>query len=201
MFQRMNMRERALTSILILLICLHIYFCIYIIKQEETIKQLKSRYGLLELRYKLMIKELESSEKSSDTNTSIPPIIRQFSDKILIVVDTGFGWNYTVKLDPIKEWRVKLIVFRGGSNPHPYNLAYPYAPIAFFFIEDMGEEDADNYSDLIIRMNPIIVDDKPMMCIVFFSEGSFIKYVYYDGKLIYQSPYSNYGIIYLPLEE
>ena len=197
-----GLNDKAVAASLVaLLIIVASVEAAYIAELQRRVAMLTKKHDELLQSLRLATEELRWLE--TGVNQSIPPIIRQISDRITVVVDT-WSENFTVKLDPSKEWRVKLVVLRGGSNPHPECLAYPHAPIAFFLIEDMGEPDADNYRDLIIAMNPAIVDGEPIMYVVFFSEGAYIKYVYYDDKLIYKSydnhKYVYYGIAILPIE-
>jgi hypothetical protein len=132
---------------------------------------------------------------------SIPEEIANISRQMLISVIEPSGKNRTLFLNPY-EWYCKVIVFYGGTKPYPQDLAYPEAPIAFFFLEDIEDsEKADNWSDLIIRMNQIVEGGKSKMCVVFFGEGASQKLVYYKGQLIYHyrddDPTSNYGIVLL----
>jgi hypothetical protein len=141
----------------------------------------------------------------TQTSTSIPQEIKKISKNIHIIVTEPSGESRTLLLDP-NQWYCKITIFHGGSNPYNYDLAYPNAPIVFFFLEDIpDQEKADNWSDLIIRMNPVIVNGTKIMCVVFFAEGAYSKQVYYQNRLMHNytnnNELSNYGIAYLPLED
>jgi hypothetical protein len=130
----------------------------------------------------------------------IPQNVTKIAKKMHIVIVESETENRTVYLDPNQSY-CQVIVFRGGSNPFSGDLAYPNASIVFFFLEDIEDPDkADNYSDLIIRMNPIIGkgDGKLKMVVVFFAEGGYEKFVYYNNELLHhyndEDPTSNYGI-------
>lgn len=132
---------------------------------------------------------------------SIPEEIAKISKQMRVLVIEPSGKNRTLFLN-LNEWYCKVTVFYGGSNPYPHDLAYPNAPIAFFFLEDIEyPEKADNWSDLVIRMNPIVEEGKLKMCVVFFAEGASQKLVYYKNQLIHHyrddEPTSNYGIVLL----
>jgi len=132
---------------------------------------------------------------------SIPEEIAKISRQMRVVVTEPSGKNRTLFLNS-DEWYCKVTIFYGGGNPYPHDLAYPNAPIVFFFLEDIEDsEKADNWSDLIIRMNPVVEDGKSKMCVVFFAEGASEKLVYYKNRLIYhyrdEDPTSNYGIVLL----
>jgi len=116
--------------------------------------------------------------------------------------------NRTLYLD-INLWYCKYIIFYGGSNTHPQDLYPPGAQIAFFFLEDLNEPLADNYSDTIIRMNPVMDDGTLKMCCVFFCEGGYNKLIYYNDQLLHEyiwddtnktSYCTNYGIRLIDLE-
>jgi len=132
---------------------------------------------------------------------SIPEEIAKISRQMRVLVIEPSGKNRTLFLDPNK-WYCKVTVFYGGGNPYPHDLAYPNAPIVFFFLEDIEDsEKADNWSDLIVRMNPVLEDGRLKMCVVFFAEGASEKLVYHKDQLIHHyrddDPESNYGIVLL----
>lgn len=113
----------------------------------------------------------------------------EYIRKDIYIVVNKYGVNETLYLD-INQWYCKYAVFYGGSNPFPWDLAYPRAQIAFFFLEDLNQTLADNYSDTIIRMNPVngTIDDPSCgmkMCCVFFCEGSCEKFIYYKDMLLF----------------
>ena len=105
-----------------------------------------------------------------------------------------------------ERWYCKKHVFKGGNNPDPYDLAYPQADIVFLFFEDIEEESmADNFSDLIVRINPVIIDEELYVVVVFFAEGAYEKQVHYKNDLLYRytddNPESNYGIKLIRIKE
>jgi hypothetical protein len=66
-------------------------------------------------------------------------------------------------------------------------------------IEDIEDSTkADNYGDLIIRMNPIVENGTRKMVLVFYAEGGYDKFVYYKDQLLHHytdnDSTSNYGI-------
>ena len=98
-----------------------------------------------------------------------------------------------------RKWYCKSVQFVGGSNPEPCDLAIPRGPIHYYFFEDIQNKTmADNYSDLIIRMNHVIVEEELCVVVIFFGEGGYGKEVYFNDTLLYtyddMDPESNYGI-------
>jgi len=134
----------------------------------------------------------------------LPEEIANISQEIVVVVRESPAKNRTLHLD-LNQRYCKIAIHYGGNNPRSNDLAYPNDPIVFFFLEDLEDpEKADNYSDLIIRMNRVTEDGKLMMCIVFFAEGAYEKLVYYKNQLLHHyndtDPTSNYGIVLLEIE-
>lgn len=130
----------------------------------------------------------------------IPENVSKIAEDMRVVIIESETENRIAYLDPNQVY-CKVVVFHGGDNPNPWDLAYPNAPIVFFFLEDIEDPDkADNYSDFIVRMNPIIdeEDGKMKMVVVFFAEGGYEKLVYYQNQLLHhyrdEDPTSNYGI-------
>jgi len=108
------------------------------------------------------------------------------SNDIKIVVVESETINRTLYLDT-SQWYCKSTVFTGGDAPWNWDLAHPYDKIVFFFLEDIENKSlADNWGDLIIRMNPIKdkVTGQNQMVIVFYAEGGYGKLVYYRNDLI-----------------
>jgi len=164
------------------------------------IRSLRGDVQFVQGQVEVLQKEIVKLEKHFIT----PENASKIAEKMRVVV-VEEGKNRTLVLNPT-EWYCKVIVFCGGSDPIPWDLAYPNASITFFFLEDIeGPERADNYSDLIIRMNPIIDrDGKLKMVVVFFAEGAYEKLVYYNEELLHHyqddDPTSNYGIRLLPID-
>jgi hypothetical protein len=135
----------------------------------------------------------------------LPEEVAEIVKDIRVILRESDVKNRTLYLDA-SQWYCKINILHGGDNPFPWDLAEANAPIVFFFLEDIEEpEKADNYSDLIIRMNPIIGKEngKRKMVVVFFAEGGYEKFVYYKTELLHhyddEDPTSNYGIKLLPL--
>lgn len=121
------------------------------------------------------------------SDPQLPEEVAKIAKDIRIVVRESDMKNRTLYLD-VNQWYCKFKIFYGGSNPYPSDLAKGKAPIVFFFLEDIEDpQKADNYSDLIVRINPIIdkEDGKLKMVLVFFAEGGYDKLVYLDNKLLY----------------
>ena len=144
--------------------------------------------------------EISELDERIDELIEVPTNVTKIAEKMHVVIKESETENRTVYLDPNQSY-CKVRVFHGGENPVPRDLAYPNASIVFFFLEDIEDpEKADNYSDLVIRMNPIIdeEDGKLKMVIVFFAEGGYDKLVYDQNQLLYHyrdvDPASNYGI-------
>ena len=128
----------------------------------------------------------------------LPKEMTEIAENIEVVVQESDSKNRTLFLDT-SQWYCKSFVCRGGSDPYPWDLAYPNAQIVFFFLEDVKfPKLADNYSDLIVRMNLIEDDGKRKMVLVFFAEGGYDKFVYYKSDLLHhyrdEDETSNYGI-------
>jgi hypothetical protein len=122
-----------------------------------------------------------------------PPIKQQaFSDEIefirkdiRVIVKYNEYENKTLYLNT-SQWYCKCAIFYGGNNTFPQDLYPPGAQIAFFFLEDLNETLADNYSDTIIRMNPIKDENGTMkMVVVAFFEGGYEKIVYYKERELF----------------
>lgn len=138
---------------------------------------------------------------------TIPENVLEIAGEMRVEIWEGDNKTREVFLDSEQAY-CKHIVFYGGADPFPWDLAYPNSPIVFFFLEDIEDpRRADNYGDLIVRMNPIIDKDdgKLKMVVVFFAEGGYDKLVYYKDELIYHymdsDPTSNYGITLIPINE
>ena len=156
------------------------------VTRQSQISSLQSEISELELRYNELF--------------DVPTNVTKIAEKMYVVIKESETENRTVYLDPNQSY-CKVIVFDGGKNPVHKDLAYPNASIIFFFLEDIEDlEKADNYSDLVIRMNPIIdeEDEKLKMVVVFFAEGGYEKLVYYQDQVLHhyrdEDPASNYGI-------
>ena len=138
---------------------------------------------------------------------TIPDNVTKIAREMRVEIWEGDNETRELFLDP-DQYYCRHIVFYGGADPFPWDLAYPYSPIVFFFLEDIEDpRRADNYGDLVVRMNLIIdeEDGKLKMVVVFFAEGGYDKLVYYKGELIYHymdsDPTSNYGIKEIPINE
>jgi len=134
------------------------------------------------------------------TPLSIPPHVSLVTKRMKVLVIESETRNRTLLFNSNQSY-CKVKIFYGGNNPLPWDLAYPNDLIVFFFFEDVEDsEKADNYSDLIVRMNRIIdkTDDKLKMVIVFFAEGGYDKKVYGDDILLHHymdnDNTTNYGI-------
>lgn len=167
-------------------------------------------YGLGHIARQSQISSLQSEisgwESTYNELFDIPTNVTKIAEKMYVVIVESDTRNRTVYLDKNQSY-CKVIVFPGGENPIPKDLAYPNASIVFFFLEDIEDpEKTDNYSDLIIRMNPIIneEDAKLKMCVVFFAEGGYEKLVYYQNQVLHhyrdEDPTSNYGIKHIEID-
>lgn len=136
---------------------------------------------------------------STDTlfEQTLPEETANIASRIRVVVRDG-SENRTLYLDTNQSY-CKMLVLEGGNNPDSQDLAEPGAKIVYFFLEDIKDSaKADNYGDLIIRMNPIIKNGTRMMAVVFYAEGAYTKLVHYNDTLKHtyrdDLPESNYGI-------
>lgn len=137
------------------------------------------------------------------TDLDLRPFVTNITKRMKILVVESEVKNRTLYLDP-NQWYCKVKIFYGGDNTLPQDLYRndsQIEPIVFFFLEDIEDpRRADNYSDLIVRMNHIIdpTDNRLKMVIVFFCEGGYDKLVYGDDILLHHyndnDPTSNYGI-------
>jgi len=140
------------------------------------------------------------------TPPDIPENVLEIAGEMRVEIWEGDNKTREVFLDP-EQYYCKHIVFYGGTDPFPWDLAYANGPIVFFFLEDIEDpRRADNFGDLVVRMNLIRDEDEKLwMVVVFFAEGGYDKLVYYKGELKYHymdsDPTSNYGIITLPINE
>lgn len=169
------------------------------IKLQDEIQALRNQINSLNASY------LEVLQKHIELFNA-PQNVTKLADRMRVVIVESETRNRTVYLDP-NQWYCKVIVFHGGNNPFQWDLAYPNASIVYFFLEDIEDPGkADNYSDLIVRMNPIIdKDGKLKMVVVFFAEGGYGKLIYYSDLLLHQykddDPTSNYGIALLDIND
>ena len=138
---------------------------------------------------------------------TIPENVIEIAGEMRVEIWEGDNKTREVFLDTA-QYYCKHIVFYGGEDPFPWDLASPQDPIVFFFLEDIEDpRRADNHGDLVVRMNLIIdkEDGELKMVVVFFAEGGYDKRVYFRDELIYQymdsDPTSNYGIKELPINE
>jgi hypothetical protein len=161
-------------------------------EQEATIATLSTHVALLQ-------RQLTALQDRYGAK-AIPPNVTAIAEAIRVIVQESGGTNRTLYLDPAHPY-CEAAVFQGGAHPFPQDLAYPNASIVFYFLEDLADpEKADNYSDLIVRMNPIIdpASGEPQMGLVFFAEGGYAKWVYHHTELLHHydddDPTSNYGI-------
>lgn len=137
-------------------------------------------------------------EMELSAEPKLPEEVLSISGDIVVIVRESNVYNRTLYLD-VSQWYCRFSVLHGGSNPYPWDLAEANAPIVFFFLEDIEDPNkADNYSDLVIRMNPIVENGTRKMVLVFFAEGGYEKFVYHKGQLLHHyndsDATSNYGI-------
>lgn len=133
----------------------------------------------------------------------VPEETANIASQIRVVVEDS-SENRTLHLDTSQAY-CKMLILEGGSSPYPQDLAEPRARIVYFFLEDINDSaKADNYGDLIIRMNPIIRNGTRIMVVVFYAEGTYTKLVYFNDALEYtyrdDLPESNYGIAEIEIE-
>lgn len=141
-----------------------------------------------------------------DSLFEIPENVTKIAENINIVIIESETENRTLYLDPDRTYCSHIVLY-GGQDPYPWDLYPPYGPIVFYFLEDIKDTDkADNYSDLIVRMNQIIDrDGKMKMVVVFFAEGAYEKVIYYRGMKVHHyndmDPTTNYNITLVDMED
>jgi len=105
--------------------------------------------------------------------------------------------NVTLLLGPF-QWYCKVAVFEGGPTTLSWDLYQPSDPIVFFFIEDLELEHADNFSDVVIRLNRT-QDGRyteyrgvAVTCAIW-TQGAFEKKIYWKDRLIHHHPKQKYS--------
>ena len=146
---------------------------------------------------------LHTSNQTSEIK--LPEEVTRISKDIRVTVMESNSENRTQYLN-LSYWYCRATVLQGGSNPEQRDLADPNASIVFFFLEDIADSTkADNYGDLIIRMNPIVENGTRRMVLVFYAEGAYDKFVYYKDQLLHHyndsDPTSNYGISVIDISQ
>ena len=132
----------------------------------------------------------------SYTSAQPLPYFKIYSDIRIVVVESPTK-SRILYLDT-SQWYCKSAVFTGGDATLPKDLWPPKSKILFFFIEDIENETmADNYGDMIIRMNPIIdpITGKYVMVVAFFTEGGYGKLVYYAPQGVTPRELYNYTYV------
>jgi len=83
---------------------------------------------------------------------TIPENVLEIAGEMRVEIRESDNKTREVFLDPAQNY-CRHIVFHGGVDPFPWDLAYPYSPIVFFFLEDIEDpRRADNFGDLVVRM-------------------------------------------------
>lgn len=117
------------------------------------------------------------------------------SDELQII--DSVAYKITINGIPIKQLVWKSIEFVGGANPYPWDLWRSKGIIRYYFIEDLSNDEADNYRDTIIGISLLYPVDEAQRdygvktikpewklntCIFVTVEGSTPKNIMYDIK-------------------
>ena len=135
---------------------------------------------------------------SRQTELALPEEVADIAKNMTVTVRESDIVNRNLSLDT-SNWYCKATIVTGGSSPEKWDLADPNGKIVFYLLEDVADSTkADNYGDLIIRMNPIIENGTRKMVVVFYAEGGYDKIVSYGNRTLFHysdiDPESNYGI-------
>jgi hypothetical protein len=106
------------------------------------------------------------------------------SHNMKVLVCENSTYNRTLYLNA-SEWYCKVFATIAGDSPYSWDCYPPKAQIVDFVLEDVGNKSlADNYRDIIISMNPVLVNETMKMVIAMYYEGGYAKYVYYNDVQI-----------------